>query len=86
MSTRPWNQKRSQEVATLTSQARRIMNGRTIENVTAQPCGPECDGVNVLVVSFTDGTTARIIGSYGGYTGHSCDEYFERIAVEQVTE
>ena len=42
--------------------------------------------MNVLVVIFTDGRIGIMGGSYGGYTGHSCDEYFERIAVEQVTE
>lgn len=44
-----------------------------------------CDSENVLVLKMTDGSIFHITGGYGGYTGKSCDEYIETIAVEQVS-
>lgn len=43
-----------------------------------------CDGENVLKLTFSDGTSVEITGGYGGYTGKSCDEYFEKIDIEAI--
>lgn len=36
---------------------------------------PEHDDEAWMVISFTDGTQTCVVGSYGGYTGESEDEY-----------
>lgn len=43
-----------------------------------------CDGKNTLELYFTDGTSCEIVGGYGGYTGESCDEYFEVIVIQDI--
>ena len=43
-----------------------------------------CDGENILALNFSDGTSVKCIGGYGGYTGYSCDEYYEYIKIEEV--
>ena len=40
-----------------------------------------CDSMNVLELSFSDDTTAQIVGGYKGYSGNSCDEYVETIEI-----
>lgn len=40
-----------------------------------------CDGENLLILEMESGKTFYIEGSYGGYTGESCDEYPEFINV-----
>ena len=41
-----------------------------------------CDGENLLVLKMESGKTFYIEGGYGGYTGDSCDEYWEYVKVE----
>ena len=41
-----------------------------------------CDGKNLLVLKMDSGKTFYIEGGYGGYTGDSCDEYYEKIEVK----
>mgnify|MGYP001597123431 CR=1 FL=1 len=41
-----------------------------------------CDGENLLTLEMTDGSIFYIEGGYGGYTGKSCDEYFEWVGVK----
>lgn len=41
-----------------------------------------CDSVNVLVLK-TDKGTFEIEGTYGGYTGRSCDEYIELVKLRK---
>lgn len=41
-----------------------------------------CDGENLLVLQTASGKTIYIEGGYGGYTGKSCDEYYEWIDVK----
>ena len=43
-----------------------------------------CDGQNTLILKFSDGTSVQCIGGYGGYTGYSCDEYYEYIVIEAL--
>ena len=40
-----------------------------------------CDGENLLILAMKSGKTFYIEGSYGGYTGESCDEYPEYISI-----
>ena len=40
-----------------------------------------CDGENLLVIETESGKTFYIQGGYGGYTGKSCDEYYEWVKV-----
>ncbi len=55
--------------------------GHTIVNAEIKGHSEHCDGLNVLVLTMEDGSVFSVIGSYGGYTGHSCDEYPEHISV-----
>lgn len=59
--------------------------GKTIKSVEKTGHSKDCDAVNVLVLTMEDGTIFRIVGSYGGYTGKSCDEYPESISVRLDT-
>ena len=43
-----------------------------------------CDGENILLLNFSDGTSVKIEGGYGGYTGKSCDEYYEFISIGEI--
>lgn len=43
-----------------------------------------CDGNNLLVLKMESGKTFYIEGGYGGYTGNSCDEYYEKIEVKET--
>lgn len=45
-----------------------------------------CDGRNLLVLQTTSGKTIHIEGGYGGYTGKSCDEYYEYVRVYSPSE
>jgi hypothetical protein len=42
-----------------------------------------CDGENLLILEMESGKTFYIEGGYGGYSGKSCDEYYEYIEVKQ---
>lgn len=63
-----------------------LLIGKTIASAKIVGCKSEggCDGENVLEIKFTDGTSVEIIGGYGGYTGLSCDEYYEHISIEEI--
>lgn len=41
----------------------------------------DCDGKNLLILTMESGKIFYIRGGYGGYTGNSCDEYYEYINV-----
>jgi len=41
-----------------------------------------CDGENLLILEMESGQTFYIEGGYGGYTGNSCDEYYEWVKVD----
>lgn len=41
-----------------------------------------CDGENLLVLTMESGKKYFIEGGYGGYTGNSCDEYYEKVTVD----
>jgi hypothetical protein len=57
--------------------------GKTI--VSATVVGIEGhDDKPYLDLVFTDGTTARIVATYGGYTGRSEDEYPAFIELDEV--
>ncbi len=58
--------------------------GKTIEKVKIKGHQQDCDSKNVLVLEMTDGSMFEITGGYGGYTGHSCDEYIETIEVDPL--
>ena len=59
-----------------------ILVGKTIATAEVVGHDPTCDGENVLRLVCTDGTSIDVFGGYGGYTGESCDEYFELITVD----
>lgn len=44
---------------------------------------PNCDSKNVLVLTTNKGVF-EIEGTYGGYTGKSCDEYIEVINLSKI--
>lgn len=48
--------------------------GKTIENVSHKKL-KGYDDEGYLELKFTDGTTATVVASYGGFTGKSEDEY-----------
>ena len=79
-----WIVERDTELAVLTEQAHRLLVGREVASVVAKSHSPACDATNVLLISFTDGTSVEIHGGYGGYTGNSCDEYVELIDVREA--
>ena len=58
--------------------------GKTIEGVEIKGHSKGCDSENVLKLTMTDGSIFEITGGYGGYTGKSCDEYIEIIAVDEI--
>lgn len=43
-----------------------------------------CDGKNLLILKMESGKTFYIQGGYGGYTGKSCDEYYEYISISET--
>lgn len=43
-----------------------------------------CDSKNLLVLEMVGGEKYYIEGGYGGYTGKSCDEYYEYIGVRKI--
>ena len=57
------------------------MIGKTIESVKKYG-GKGVDDENLIVMTFTDGTSIEIWASYGGYTGQSEDEYPSFIGIE----
>ena len=67
-----------------------LLIGKTIVSAEIIGCpGSEyndrgCDGENILILKFSDGTSVKCTGGYGGYTGESCDEYYEYIKIEEV--
>jgi hypothetical protein len=76
-----WKQERQEGLERRTAAAQGLV-GKTIAAAEVQPHDPECDAENVLVLTMTDGTVWHIEGGYSGYTGHSCDEYFEWVSVK----
>lgn len=79
-----WRTRRDEALEVLTQEASEALVGRTILAVQARSHDDDCDGRNVLRLALSDGTRVDITGDYGGSTGHSCDEYRERISVEVV--
>ena len=49
--------------------------GKNIKSAKFNKINNEYDDIPYLDLEFEDGTTARIVASYGAYTGHSEDEY-----------
>lgn len=76
-----WRAQRDADAAEGTVKARDLLVGRTIVDAAITPHMDECDGVNVLRLALSDGTNVSVTGSYGGYTGHSCDEYIEFVSI-----
>jgi len=60
-----------------------VLIGETIKNAKIV-CHLKkgCDGENLLILKMESGKTFYIEGGYGGHTGESCDEYYERIEVK----
>ena len=77
-----WREKKAEYEAISTKKAQ-ILVGATISSAKVVGHQDDCDGVNVLVIE-TDKGTFEVIGGYGGYTGKSCDEYYENIVVALV--
>ena len=78
-----WVSERTEGLAERTAQAQ-VLIGKTISAAEVLPHDYLCDGENVLRLTFTDGSTTDVQGGYGGYSGKSCDEYFEWIRVGRV--
>lgn len=76
-----WRVRKEADIKLMTKLAQ-VLVGATIESAKVQGHQEDCDGVNQLVLETTKGTFI-IEGSYGGYTGHSCDEYFEVISIKE---
>ena len=53
-------------------------------NSKSKKISEEYDDEPFLDLEFTDGTSARIIAEYGGYTGKSEDEYPRFILVKEL--
>lgn len=77
---RTWQEERDEGCAERTVQAQGLV-GKTIASARVEPHMAECDAENVLVLTMTDGSVWDVVGGYGGYTGNSCDEYFEHVRV-----
>jgi hypothetical protein len=77
-----WLAERAAGLARRTADAQGLV-GKTIASATVVPHDVSCDAENVLVLSMTDGSVWSIAGGYGGYTGASCDEYFEWVKVSE---
>jgi len=60
--------------------------GKTIKSAEITGHSPDCDGKNVLVLTMEDGKVFYVIGTYGGWTSNSCDEYPEIIYVSDKNE
>ena len=66
-----------------------LLIGKTIVSASIIGCPGSkyndlgCDGENILVLNFSDGTSVRCEGGYGGYTGKSCDEYYKYILIKE---
>jgi len=66
-----------------------LLIGKTIVSASIVGCDrslygdDSCDGENILVLNFSDGTSVKCEGGYGGYTGKSCDEYYEYILIKE---
>ena len=61
-----------------------LLIGKTIKKAEITGHSKGCDGENLLILEMTDGEKVYIEGGYGGYTGSSCDEYFEWIKVKKT--
>ncbi len=59
----------------------KILVGETIKSAKIVGHSKNCDGQNLLVLEMESGKTIYIEGSYGAYTGQSCDEYQEHIYI-----
>ena len=79
-----WREKRDEELQGITDAAEALLVDRAVVHAQALPHDDDCDGTNVLRLTLDDGTVVDITGSYGGYTGRSCDEYVELISVDRV--
>lgn len=75
---------RDAELVQLADAATDILVDRTVVHATAVPHDDDCDSPNVLRLTLDDGTVVDITGGYGGYTGHSCDEYVEYVSIDRV--
>jgi len=64
-----------------------ILVGKVIESTQLLGCegrSPDysgCDGQNSLFLYFTDGSAIKVVGTYGEYSGASCDEYPELLNI-----
>jgi hypothetical protein len=80
MSDEDWRQEQENGLIERTAQAQGLV-GKTIAYAVVVPHSDACDAENVLRLTMTDGSEWHITGGYGGYTGNSCDEYFEWVRV-----
>ena len=60
------------------------LEGEKIVEAYIQGHSTGCDGKNQLVLKMDSGRVFHVTGSYGGYTGKSCDEYPEFVTVEEM--
>jgi hypothetical protein len=74
---------RDADAERLTGDAQRLLVGNTIVHAQVVPHTEGCDSANVLRLTLDNGKVIDIEGSYGGYTGESCDEYVERLSIEE---
>lgn len=79
-----WREKRQARLDELTERASDLLVDRAVVHVVAVPHDDECDSANVLRLTLDDGSVVDVEGSYGGYTGNSCDEYIEFVSIERV--
>jgi len=63
----------------------KYLKGETIKSARLVKHSKDCDSVNVLRLTMKSGKVFEIEGSYGGYTGKSCDEYIEVLEIREVT-
>lgn len=82
--TTDWRTERGEDLAQIVENAERLLLDRAIVHVAAVPHDDDCDSANVLRLTLDDGSVVDITGGYGGYSGHSCDEYVELISVDEV--
>lgn len=55
--------------------------GKTITSAVFRKYKEDCDDIPYLDLTFSDGSSVTIEGTYGGYTGKSYDEYITFIKV-----
>jgi hypothetical protein len=79
-----WQVQRDEDAEQQSEDAYALLVDKTIVHAQVMPHGDGCDCLPRLRLTLSDGTVVDIEGGYGGYTGHSCDEYPMLVSVARM--